>query len=232
MKWTKFEKVACTAIIAGALVVGAGIVSLGSWVIDLKKENYELKLQKELAGKKSLALQQQQAQLQAVITRLRAGKTNPGMYQPHLRRIIRASLSWMKAPTIADWERLILLTIVTESDIGRYPRQVRGPARGVVQIEPETERVVLRWLKAKRPELYRRIKNLRVPANLGIHEAEYNTGYAIALCYGVYLMRGVDPHGKNVTMLATLYKKHYNTMAGKATVAGVLTKLMEYNVKI
>ena len=230
--WKRWEKLACIIIIAGALIIGAGMVRMGAWIVELKQENFQLKQTQEDTGKKSQALQQEQARLQAIIKRLQSNKVNPGVYQPHLRRIIQASLSWMKVRNIADWERLIMLTIATESDLGRFAKQVRGPAIGITQCEPETERVVLNWLKIKRPELYARIKGLRVPAHIGIHEAEYNTAYSVALCYGVYLMRGVDPHGKSTENLATLYKRHYNTMAGKATVAGVLDKLTMYGIKI
>ena len=65
-----------------------------------------------------------------------------------------------------------------------------------------------------------------------VHEAEYNAAYSLAICYGVYLMRRADPKGKPVVGLAQIYKAHYNTRAGKATVAGVMNKLAKFGVRI
>jgi hypothetical protein len=116
--------------------------------------------------------------------------------------------------------------------MGALLHQVRGPAKGIVQIEPSTEKEVLQWLKVKKPELYEKVRKLRVPARLHLHEAEYNNAYAVALCYGVYLMRKVNPHKKDAKQLAQVYKRYYNTVLGKATVPGVLAKLEEYGVRI
>jgi len=158
--------------------------------------------------------------------------TTTGMYQKHLRGIIRATLQHMGCKQVADWERLLLLTVAAESNMGTWTRQLHGPARGIVQVEPKTERCVLNWLQKNRPDLYARIKILRVPAKLAIHEAEYNTSYALAVCYGVYVMRKVDPKGKDATSLAGIYKAKYNTAKGKATVEGVLAKLDTFGVRI
>jgi len=158
--------------------------------------------------------------------------TTTGMYQKHLRGIIRATLQHMGCKQVADWERLLLLTVAAESNMGTWTRQLRGPARGIVQVEPATERNVLRWMQRHKPDLYARIKALRVPAKLAIHEAEYNTSYALAMCYGVYVMRDVNPHKKTTKQLAQLYKRHYNTAKGKATVDGVLAKLDTFGVRI
>ena len=158
--------------------------------------------------------------------------TATGMYQKHLRGIIRATLQHMGCKAVTDWERLLLLTVAAESNMGTWTRQLKGPARGIVQVEPETERCVLNWLQKNRPELYDKIKALRVPAKLSIHEAEYNTSYALAVCYGVYMMRKVDPRGKDAVSLARIYKTKYNTVKGKATVDGVLAKLDTFGVRI
>ena len=45
-------------------------------------------------------------------------------------------------------------------------------------------------------------------------------------------MRKVDPSKKSAKELAKLYKKYYNTYKGKATVDGVMTKLLAHNVNI
>lgn len=214
-------------------VLGAAAVSLGAANYMQYRAHERMAcelLQQE--HRHSLALQTQK-ELRAEITRLQARDPQPtGMDQRHLRGIIRATLEYVGVQDTHDWERLLLLTVVTESNLGTWTRQLRGPARGIVQIEPRTERCVLDWMKTCRPELYAKVKSLRVPARLNIHEAEYNTSYALALCYGVYIMRKAQPKGKPPIALAQIYKDKYNTKAGKATVAGVMGKLSKFGVKI
>jgi len=181
-------------------------------------------------------LEQSKAQNKELTERVeslrRMEPTPTGVSQKHLRGIIRATLQHMGCKQTADWERLLLLTVAVESNMGTWTRQLRGPARGIVQVEPATERDVLRWMQKHKPDLYARIKALRVPARLSIHEAEYNTSYALAICYGVYVMRKADPHKKSTRELAAIYKRLFNTMAGKATVGGVLAKLDSFGVRI
>ena len=210
-----------TTIIGGALHMS----SLGN-ELNIKKQEIR-KLESE-----NQKLEGEKARLEKSVKRLRAGNSVPGISQVHLKRVITSTLQYLGIPKISDWERLILLTIATESDMGRYLKQVKGPARGLVQVEPATERETLDWLKSKRPALYEKVKKLRIPARLATHEAEYNLSYSVALCYGVYLMRKVDPSGKSSEELAKLYKIHYNTVKGKATIPGVLAKLSDYRVKI
>ena len=161
---------------------------------------------------------------QGRIERLKTIPNINGLNQSHLRELIDHTLSYL-GERGNDWRRLILLTICTESNMGSLLHQIRGPAKGIVQIEPSTEKEVLFWLKTKKPDLYERIRQLRVPARMALHEAEYNNAYAVAVCYGVYVMRNVNPHKKTARQLAQLYKRHYNTVRGKATVPGVLAKL-------
>ena len=215
--------VATLAVVA--VVTGYGIYQLSDRVLHLQQE--VLKVRKECRES-----ERERMDLEKKIKSLRAERSTPGVYTPHLRSIITSTLQFLGVKDARDWTRLVLLTVVTESDKGRYTRQVKGPAKGIVQCEPATEKETLSWVKKRHPELYAKILKLRVPARLIIHEAEYNSAYSIALCYCVYFMRSVDPRGKSVESLAKLYKRHYNTPAGKATVHGVLAKLEELGVKI
>ena len=175
------------------------------------------------------------ADLRKQLNKRKAVLPNPkGVHIPHLQRTITATLAHLRVPkySLNDWQRLMLLTIVQESNAGAYTRQLKGPARGMVQIEPETEHTVLAWLRSKKPDLYSRVRSLRVPAHLDIHEAEYNTAYAIGIAYSLYVMRHVDPKGKSAIALAHIYKDKYNTSAGKATVDGVMQRLQQYAVNL
>ena len=158
--------------------------------------------------------------------------TETGIYHKHLRNIIRATLEYLQVSDRHDWERLLLLTAITESDGGRYTRQLRGPAKGVFQSEPKTEKECLKWVKIKHPELYEKIKKLRVPAHLDIHEGEYNIAYGVAMAYMEYLRRHVNPKGMTTVELAKTHKVFYNTYLGKGTVDRTIRKLKEFNVNL
>lgn len=148
-----------------------------------------------------------------------------GVSVTHLRDIIMHTMQYMQVPNVGDWRRLLMITALQETHGGKWLRQIRGPANGLMQVEPETERVALRWLARHDPQKYALLRKLRVPARLGAHEMQYNHAYCIAVAYAVYRMRHVNPSGCSVERLARLYKQHYNTARGKATVTGVLERV-------
>ena len=192
----------------------------------------DLKASYQKLEEASAKVQATNNELSAKVLRLQSSPKNmKGVYQTHLKRLIDNTLSYL-GERGNDWRRLLLLTICTESDMGALLRQVKGPAKGITQIEPATERETLSWLKKYRPGIYEKIHKLRVPARLDIHEAEYNAAYAVAMAYSVYVMRKVNPARCSTRRLAEIYKKYYNTYKGKATVVGVLAKLDEFGVKI
>ncbi|MBQ7609335.1 MAG: hypothetical protein IJU76_15410 [Desulfovibrionaceae bacterium] len=147
-----------------------------------------------------------------------------GISRRHLESVIYNVLAFLGEEKRTDWTRLLLLTAMAESDCGRLLKQVRGPAQGIMQTEPETERDVLRWTKARNPDLYDKVRRLRVPARLGVHEAQYNLSYSIALAYLEYVHRRVSPVGKSHAELAKLHKVHYNTIKGRAKVENTIKK--------
>ena len=220
-KMSKKARILAALVLCGATAVTGATLHLVSLGRDLDAQ---------IA--RNAELEQKNAKLKSSVERLRACNAIPGISQQHLKRVISSTLRYLSIPKISDWSRLILLTIATESDMGRYLKQIKGPARGLVQVEPATERTALDWLKSKQPALYEKIKKLRIPARLSTHEAEYNLSYSVALCYAVYAMRHVDPTGKTSEQLAKLYKIHYNTVKGKATIDGVLIKLADFKVRI
>lgn len=150
-----------------------------------------------------------------------------GIYKKHLESLIESVLIHLGVQHREDWKKLLLVTIMTESDGGRYLKQIKGPAKGVMMLELPTEKDCLAWCKAKKPELYRKIKELRVPAKLKSHEAEYNLAYSIAMAYMEYVHRKVDPRGKDLKGLAELHKRYYNTYLGKSTIKGTMNKSVD-----
>lgn len=199
---------------------------------DIKKENVELRNQISVLQNENKKIVRASAKPTPNPNWLIKKSSRRGVHVPHLRLQIRAVLDYLGLPNKADWERLVLLTIAAESDCGYYTRQAKGPAKGIVQLEIPTEKDVLAFYRIKRPELYKKIRSLRVPAKLNIHEAEYNTAYAISMCIGEYLRRGYSPHGATRTDLAKAWKKHYNTYLGKGTVERALAAVDEHGISL
>ena len=133
-------------------------------------------------------LTQEKEKLEKAIKEL--DSSTPGIYKPHLKDIITSTLAYIGEKNLLDWTKLIYLTIATESNLGKYSKQLKGPAKGITQVEPSTETTVLNWINKHNPKK----------------------------C--------------STENLAKLYKKHYNTYKGKATVENVLTKLIAYNIKL
>lgn len=154
--------------------------------------------------------------------------TKAGIYVPHLRRVVKSTIEFLNLKGAADWERLVLLTIAAESDCGHYLKQVKGPAKGIAQLEEPTEVDVLAFYKRKMPITYKKIQELTIPADLSVHQAEGNLPYAIAMCIGEYLRRGYRPYGASTEELARAWKVNYNTVLGRGTVAGALRKNKKY----
>ena len=221
------EAIIITLILLCVLITTQGWINLSRYIDDLRNEIQAIKN----TPKKQQSLPLGRAPQQAKSIRL---SVTPGIHQGHLKSLIRATLSYfnVEEKALADWTRLLLLTSIAESDKGRLLKQVKGPARGIMMVEPATERDTLNWLKACKPDLYSKIKDIRVPAKLEVHECEYNLSYNIALSYSVYLMRKVNPCGKDAKQLAEIYKMKYNTIYGKASVDGVLKKVNLMNIKI
>jgi hypothetical protein len=140
-----------------------------------------------------------------------------------------------------------MMTAAAECALGRYIKQIGGPARGIFQLEPETQYdIFVNWLvyrqeilnkvntfssMGQRYELdsigslpfqivYARIHYLRVPEPLP--EIHYTR---------------VDPEKgdtrriltiRSITALARYWKRHYNTNRGKGTETGAVRNYRRY----
>lgn len=217
-----------TLFFAAALAVSS--VETATLYSSLKTAENSLE---EMRGKVR-SLQAECAGLQARVRSLQSEDRSHGIHRRHFQAVVQAVLVHLGIPSNerADWTRLLMLTVATESDGGRFLRQLKGPARGVMQAEPASERHALDWLKARKPAVYERVRSLRNKAKLtGVSEIEYNLAYAIAVAYGEYVCKGASPVGLALPALARLYKRHYNTPLGKATINGAMLKATLYGVE-
>lgn len=115
---------------------------------------------------------------------------------------------------------LLLLTAAQETQLGRWIKQLRGPARGIYQMEPETERHVLAWVRKTHPALADKVAALNCPGDDklpgGDRDMIFNLAYQTAMARVNYLrFPGEIP--TDMADQAIYYKRHWNTPAGKAT---------------
>lgn len=122
-------------------------------------------------------------------------------------------------PYSLDAENLILGTIAQESH-GSYLKQLgRGPALGLIQMEPAThDDIWQNWLEYK-PDVAAKVLELELPHYLGLHGAGELVGnlyYAVAMCR-VFYRRLPDAIPNDINGMAKLWKRRYNTYLGAGT---------------
>lgn len=114
---------------------------------------------------------------------------------------------------------LLLGTAAQESRFGTFLRQIgKGPALGVFQMEPATERDIWENFLRYHPELVLVITATTGVTGPGPH-LRWNLAYQIAMTRVHYLRKKQSiPATDDVAGLAAYWKQHYNTPIGKGTV--------------
>ena len=133
--------------------------------------------------------------------------------------ILRPTLRALDLHSFAA-EKLMLGTAVHESDGLRYIKQRRGPALSFFQIEPATARDVLeRWLCLPRHDEIRALFRFHFETHHDIEERLlYDLRFACAVARLVYYRVPEPLPPPTLAALATYWKSHYNTSAGKGRV--------------
>jgi hypothetical protein len=150
------------------------------------------------------------------------------IYKDHLRELIREVLRHLEPeiPYTESAVELLMLTAAQESGLGKYLVQLKGPARGIYQVEPATERHVLETLQLKFPEIYTKLMAFNAPVDGqgGSEDRDmvFNLAYATALSRCNYWLKP-GPIPSRPGDQAAYYKKYWNTHLGKATEAEALT---------
>jgi len=149
---------------------------------------------------------------------------------------LRALVTDTLAP-FADWflssdaaVNLIMGTIAQESAMGKYRRQLgNGPARGICQMEPATEKDI--WQNFLR---YKVVLRNRISTITGVYshdpkKLEINDQYAILMCRVHYMrVREALPEAGDVNALAKYWKLHYNTPLGHGTAKEFVKNYKKY----
>lgn len=138
------------------------------------------------------------------------------MNAEHLRiHVIRPVLAVLGGRTDQSVEDLLLGTAAQESHLGEYLVQIRGPAKGIFQIEPHTHDSVWTNYLAFRPELAERVESFATD-NRDL-DLIGNIPYQVAIARCIYFpVKERIPDTREGQ--AGYWKAYYNTRAGKGTV--------------
>ena len=131
----------------------------------------------------------------------------------------------------ADHVALLMETSAVESNRGYVVSQKGGPARGIFQMEPATERCTLGWLKANFPKVHGEVMAFYDKSKSPEWNRTHNVPYNVAMSTVYYWRRMGDSLAKNITTLedrAKVWKTHYNTYLGKGSIAGYIRKAEKY----
>lgn len=131
----------------------------------------------------------------------------------------------------ADHVALLMETSAVESSRGYIVRQVGGPARGIFQMEPTTERCMRSWLKDNFPRVHDEVMAFYDKKKSPDWNRTHNVPYNVAMSTAYYWRRMGDSLAKNITTLedrAKVWKTHYNTYLGKGSIAGYIKKAGKY----
>ncbi|MFA7347274.1 MAG: hypothetical protein WCZ86_05900 [Desulfurivibrionaceae bacterium] len=114
---------------------------------------------------------------------------------------------------------LLLGTAAQESRFGTFLKQIgTGPALGVFQMEPATERDIWENYLRYHPDLIAMITGATGATGPGQH-LRWNLAYQIAMARVHYLRRKQPlPSAGDLPGLAGYWKQHYNTTMGAGTV--------------
>lgn len=137
--------------------------------------------------------------------------------------IVRPVLAMFKMGGLAA-ERLVIGTGLAESRL-EYIKQVgRGPALGIYQMEPETERDIWKNYLIYNPELKKKVETF-VISEPSYKDLVFNLAYATIMCRLQYYRHPTPlPSAEDLDGMAAMWKKLYNTEYGAGTVAGFKKK--------
>lgn len=121
---------------------------------------------------------------------------------------------------------LLMMTAAVESQFGTYLKQIKGPARGVFQMEPATEKDIWENYLRYKPTL---AATVRKYSSGHPDELRFNLAYGILMARILYLRtpEGI-PSVDDKKALASYWKKWYNTHMGKGTVEKALAAYQTY----
>lgn len=144
----------------------------------------------------------------------------------HLREMVMAVLLDADLYSEAAVE-LLMLTAAQESKLGYYWRQLDdGPARGIFQMEPATEKSLWENYLAYRDSKAEVVSRYDTADD---NDLWWNLGYQIIIARMKYLKVPHQlPHHDDILGLAQYWKVHWNTYLGAGTVHEAVAAYKKY----
>jgi hypothetical protein len=112
-------------------------------------------------------------------------------------------------------EDLLMGTAAQESRLGKYIAQISGPAKGIFQMEPATEKDL--WNYISRKDLTDLVGSTSGVFAPNLLHLEGNLIYQIVIAR-IFYRRVKEAIPEGLVPQAKYYKKYWNTELGKATV--------------
>jgi hypothetical protein len=126
---------------------------------------------------------------------------------------------------------LLMLTAAQESHLGRYLVQLKGPAKGVFQIEPNTHDDLFKNYLTYKPSLKAAVQQF-ASSKLPHENLRSNLAYQVVIARLIYFRKSEPmPKTGKVEDLARYWKVHYNTMLGKGTIQEAMNNYKRYVVE-
>lgn len=129
-------------------------------------------------------------------------------------------------------EDLLVGTACQESSCGQYIRQLgckgNAGAFGIYQMELITHNDIWDNFLKYKPDLMRKVKELKIASLSDAENLEYNLAYATAMCrIHYYRIPSAIPDG--IYPQAQYWKRYYNTLKGKGTIEEYQQNWNKYN---
>jgi hypothetical protein len=122
--------------------------------------------------------------------------------------------------------QLLLATCAQESNMGKYIKQINGPALGIMQIEPATHKSIWRDYVDYRPDLKTKLLAMLPDAARGDTQIAFNArnqclitnlAYSVCIARLVYYRNSMAmPSFDDKSGMWDIYKTVYNTHLGAA----------------
>ena len=109
---------------------------------------------------------------------------------------------------------LLMETAAIESDMGLVVQQKGGPAQGIFQLVPATDRYTMKEIKKLNPEAYKKIMRYYNHSKSASWNRKYNVQYGAAVSLTYYCLVTkfqLDDKIRTRAARASLYKRKYNT---------------------
>lgn len=127
--------------------------------------------------------------------------------------------------------QLLMLTAAQESKLGHYIVQIRGPAKGIFQMEPATHDDIWENFLKYKPDLAVKLEHLAGthPVQPSADVMVWNLKYAAAMArIHYYRVSQALPEPDDIQAMADYWKQYYNTPKGRGTSAEAVHNYQRY----